>query len=247
MNKQETALKLQKVSKTFELAENKTDSLKQKLFNLFSHGNSVRQFTALKDINLEVFKGETIGLIGRNGSGKTTLTKIMSGSYVPDEGGLVERHGSTMLMNLGVGMSHELTAIQNIYISGSVLGLKKKQLANKIPEILAFAELEDFADTKIKYFSTGMIQRLSFSIAINAGAEIIFLDEVFAVGDMKFKEKAIEVFEKSWIDGRTVVMVSHSLQNIRKYCNRCVYLKNGEIQFVGDPKKAIEMYNADNA
>src|SRR5690606_8261638 len=109
----------------------------------------------------------------------------------------------------------------------------------------AFAELEEFADTKIKYYSSGMIQRLSFSIAVNAGAEILFLDEVFAVGDIKFKKKAIEVFEQSWIEGRTVIMVSHSLENIIKYCNRCLYLKKGEMQYFGDPKIAIEMYKKD--
>lgn len=241
----EVVLQLSNVSKTFLLSENKTDSIKQKLFNLFSHGNSSREFNALRNINLQIHKGETIGLIGRNGSGKTTLTKIMSGSYLPDKGGRVERKGTTMLMNLGVGMSHELTAIQNIYISGSVLGLKKSLLQQKISQILKFAELEEFADTKIKYYSSGMIQRLSFSIAVNAGADILFLDEVFAVGDIKFKQKAIEVFEKSWIEGRTVLMVTHSLGNIEKYCNRCIYLKKGELQYFGDPKTAIEMYKGD--
>lgn len=236
---------MRNVSKTFSLLENKSDSIKQKLFNLFSHGNATRDFVALKEVNLDIHKGETIGLIGRNGSGKTTLTKIMSGSYLPDKGGVVERKGNSMLMNLGVGMSHELTAIQNIYISGSVLGLKKNVLEKKIPEILKFAELEEFADTKIKNYSSGMVQRLSFSIAVNAGADILFLDEVFAVGDLKFRQKAIEVFEKSWIDGRTVIMVSHSLANIQKYCNRCLYLKNGEVQYFGDPKTAIEMYKED--
>lgn len=241
----EIVLQLSNVSKTFLLSENKSDSIKQKLFNLFSHGNSNREFKALENITLGIHKGETIGLIGRNGSGKTTLTKIMSGSYIPDEGGTVERKGTTMLMNLGVGMSHELTAIQNIYISGSVLGLKKSVLEQKIPEILKFGELEEFADTKIKYYSSGMIQRLSFSIAVNAGADILFLDEVFAVGDIKFKKKAIEVFEKSWIEGRTVIMVSHSLSNIEKYCNRCIYLKDGKIKFFGEPKEAIKMYKED--
>ena len=236
---------MRNVSKTFSLLENKSDSIKQKLFNLFSHGNATRDFVALKEVNLDIHKGETIGLIGRNGSGKTTLTKIMSGSYLPDKGGIVERKGNSMLMNLGVGMSHELTAIQNIYISGSVLGMKKNVLEKKIPEILKFAELEEFADTKIKNYSSGMVQRLSFSIAVNAGADILFLDEVFAVGDLKFRQKAIEVFEKSWIDGRTVIMVSHSLANIQKYCNRCLYLKNGEVQYFGDPKTAIEMYKED--
>jgi ABC-type polysaccharide/polyol phosphate transport system ATPase subunit len=149
-------------------------------------------------------------------------------------------------MNLGVGMSHELTAVENIYINGSALGLKKKKIETLVDKILEFAGIEDFANTKIKYFSTGMIQRLSFSIAVNAGAEIIFLDEVFAVGDEKFKQKAVKVFEKAWLEARTVVMVSHSLGNIAKYCDRAVYLKKGKMVFLGDAREAVELYQKDN-
>lgn len=245
MEKQkEIALQLKYVNKTFAIQEHKMDSLKTRIFNLFNP-NQVKKFHALKSINLEIYKGETIGLIGRNGCGKSTLTKVMAGTYIPDKGSIVNRFGSMMLMNLGVGMSHELTARQNIYISGSVLGLKKKQIHGLVDPILKFAELEEFADTKIKLYSTGMIQRLSFSIAVNAGADIIFLDEVFAVGDQKFRNKAIEVFEKSWIEGRTVVMVSHSLQNIRKYCNRTIYLKKGELAYFGDTQEALKRYEED--
>lgn len=245
-NEKEVAIELKYVNKTFSIQEHKMDSLKTKLFNLFG-SNSTKKFHALKKINLEIYKGETIGLIGRNGSGKSTLTKIMAGTYIPDKGGIVNRFGSMMLMNLGVGMSHELTARQNIYISGSVLGLKKKQIHGLVDKILAFAQLEEFADTKIKHFSTGMIQRLSFSIAVNAGADIIFLDEVFAVGDQKFREKAVQVFEKNWIQNKTSILVSHSLQNIRKYCNRTIYLKKGEVAFFGETEEALRLYHEDLA
>ena len=243
--KKEIVLELKNISKSFELSEQKFDSLKHRMFNLFSSGNSTRKFDALSGVNLEIYKGETIGLIGRNGSGKTTLTKVMAGTYQPNKGGIVNRLGSMMLMNLGVGMSHELTARQNIYISGSVLGLKKKEIHKLVQPILDFAEIQEFADTKIKHYSTGMIQRLSFSIAVNAGADIIFLDEVFAVGDEKFRNKAIEVFEKNWINNRTVIMVSHSLENIRKYCDRTIYLKKGKQVYFGDTEKALEMYFQD--
>jgi ABC-type polysaccharide/polyol phosphate transport system ATPase subunit len=241
----ENMLSLKNVSKTFTLSEFPIDSLKQKLFTLFQKQN-IRSFKALDNINIDIKKGETIGIIGRNGSGKSTLTKVMAGTYRPDKGGKVIRNGNMMLMNLGVGMSHELTAIENIYINGSALGLKKKKIDELVDEILEFAEIEEFANTKIKYFSTGMIQRLSFSIAVNAGADIIFLDEVFAVGDEKFKRKAIKVFEQSWLEGRTVVMVSHSLNNIQKYCDRAIYLKKGKMVFVGDVDKALELYHEDN-
>lgn len=151
-----------------------------------------------------------------------------------------------MLMNLGVGMSHELTARENVYVSGSVLGLKIKEVDAIFDEIIDFAELGEFVDTKIKFFSSGMVARLGFSIAVKAGADIMFLDEIFAVGDMKFQEKAIKVFESSWIQGKTVVLVSHSMDVISKYCQRAVYMKDGEMKFVGDTQTAIQLYLADN-
>lgn len=152
-----------------------------------------------------------------------------------------------MLMNLGVGMSHELTARENIYVSGSVLGLKIKEVDALFDKIIEFAEVQGFVDTKIKFFSSGMMARLAFSIAVNAGADIMFLDEIFSVGDMKFQEKAIKVFESSWIQGRTVILVSHTMGIIKSYCNRSAFMKNGQIEFFGDTDTAIELYTADNA
>jgi ABC-type polysaccharide/polyol phosphate transport system ATPase subunit len=200
---------------------------------------------ALKMTSFEINKGECVGLLGRNGCGKSTLVKLLAGVY-PTDTGYVKINGSTMLMNLGVGMSHELTARENIYVSGSVLGLKIKEIDAIFDTIIDFAELRDFVDTKIKYFSSGMVARLGFSIAVNAGADIMFLDEIFAVGDMKFQEKAIKVFESSWIEGKTVVLVSHSMDVIRKYCSRAGFMKNGEMVYFGDTEKAIELYMADN-
>jgi ABC-type polysaccharide/polyol phosphate transport system ATPase subunit len=149
-------------------------------------------------------------------------------------------------MNLGVGMSHQLTARENIYISSSVLGLKIKEIDAIFDQIVDFAELRDFVDTKIKYFSSGMVARLGFSIAVNAGADIMFLDEIFAVGDMKFQEKAIKVFESSWIEGKTVILVSHSMDVVQKYCSRTAFMKNGSLMYFGDTDKAIQMYIEDN-
>ena len=151
-----------------------------------------------------------------------------------------------MLMNLGVGMSHELTARENIYVSSSVLGMKIRDIDNIFDKIVDFAELREFVDTKIKYFSSGMVARLGFSIAVNAGAEIMFLDEIFAVGDAKFQEKAVKIFESSWIEGRTVILVSHSLSVIKQYCGRTAFLKKGELVYFGDTDTAIELYNKDN-
>jgi ABC-2 type transport system ATP-binding protein len=221
------AITAKDISKTFHISEDSHNTVKHRLFNLFNPPKR-KDVQALKLTSLEIQKGECIGLIGRNGSGKTTLTKVLAGVY-PTDTGYVKINGSTMLMNLGVGMSHELTARENIYVSGSVLGLKIKEVDQLFDEIVEFAEIEDFVDTKVKFFSSGMMARLAFSIAVKAGADIMFLDEIFSVGDMKFQEKAVKVFEGSWIQGRTVILVSHGMGVIEKYCNRSVFMKNGQI------------------
>lgn len=242
--KNEFAIVAKNISKTFHISEDSHNTVKHRLFNLFNPPRHKR-VEALKMMSLEIKKGECIGLIGRNGSGKSTLTKVLAGVY-PTDTGYVRIDGSTMLMNLGVGMSHELTARENIYVSGSVLGLKIKEIDALFDEIVEFAELQEFVDTKIKFFSSGMVARLGFSIAVKAGADVMFLDEIFAVGDMKFQEKAIKVFQSSWIEGKTVILVSHSMDVIRQYCGRSVYIKNGKVEFIGETDKAVDLYLADN-
>lgn len=237
----EISLSLKNVSKTFRFTDKSFHTIQQRLFNLHKK-NKTKELSAVKEVSFDIYKGECIGIIGRNGSGKSTLTKIMSGAYLPDKGGEVIKNGTSLLLNLGVGFSHELTARENIYVNGSTLGLRIKQIDEIFEEIIGFAELEDFVDTKIKYYSSGMIQRLSFSIAIYANADIIFLDEVFAVGDEKFKNKATKVLEENWIKGRTVVIVSHSNGLINEYCNRTIVMHKGEMIFFGDTKEAIDIY-----
>ncbi|MEW6108507.1 MAG: ABC transporter ATP-binding protein [Nitrospirota bacterium] len=238
------AIKAQNISKTFKISEDSHNTVKHRLFNLFNPPKT-KYVPALKNMSLEIKKGECIGLLGRNGCGKSTLVKLLAGVY-PSDSGSIKIKGSTMLMNLGVGMSHELTARENIYVSGSVLGLKVKEIDAIFQKIIEFAELEGFVDTKIKFFSSGMVARLGFSIAVNAGADIMFLDEIFAVGDAKFQEKAVKVFESSWIKGKTVILVSHSMDVIRQYCRRSAFLKSGELKYFGDTEKAIELYLKDN-
>lgn len=238
------AIVARNISKTFHITEDSYNTVKKRLFNLFNPSKP-KQIAALKIMNFQINSGECFGLIGRNGSGKSTLARVLAGVY-PTDTGFVKINGSTMLMELGVGMSHELTARENIYISGSVLGLKIKEIDAIFDKIVDFAELREYIDTKIKFFSSGMIARLSFSIAVNAGADIMFLDEIFAVGDIKFQEKAIDVFEKNWIEGKTVVLISHSMGVIKTYCQRVAYLKNGVLEYVGDPETAINMYLTEN-
>lgn len=238
------AIDAKNISKAFHITEDSHNTVKHRIFNIFNPPRS-KKVEALKMMDFQVKRGECVGLIGRNGCGKSTLTKILAGVY-PTDTGYINIKGSTLLMNLGVGMSHELTARENVYVSASVLGLKIKEVDAIFDKIIAFAELEESVDRKIKFFSSGMLARLGFSIAINAGADIMFLDEIFAVGDVKFQEKAIRVFESSWIEGKTVILVSHSMDTIKKYCTRTAFMKHGSLVFYGDTDKAIELYMEDN-
>lgn len=238
------AIQAKGISKTFNISEDSHNTVKHRLFNLFNPPRR-KKVEALKTMDFEIYKGECIGLLGRNGCGKSTLIRVLAGVF-PSDTGKINIFGSTLLMNLGVGMSHQLTARENIYVSASVLGLKIKEIDAIFDQIVDFAELREFIDTKIKYFSSGMVARLGFSIAVNAGADIMFLDEIFAVGDMKFQEKAIKVFESSWIEGKTVILVSHSMDTVQKYCNRTAFMKNGSLVYFGDTEKAIQMYIEDN-
>ena len=244
MENNEYAVVAKNISKTFHITEDSHNTVKQRLFNIFNSPKR-KKVLALKPVSLEIMKGECIGLLGRNGSGKSTLVKLLSGVY-PIDTGYLKINGTTMMMNLGVGMSHALTARENIYISASVLGLKIKEVDAIFDQIVEFAELKEFVDTKIKYYSSGMVARLGFSIAVNAGADVMFLDEIFAVGDMKFQEKAVKVFESSWIKGKTVILVSHTMDVIKKYCKRSIFIKKGEVKFIGDTEEAIRLYTEDN-
>lgn len=239
------AIRAINISKTFHISEDSHNTVKHRLFNLFNPPRG-KKIPAVKTMDFEVHKGECVGLLGRNGCGKSTLVKLLAGVY-PADTGSIEIWGTTLLLNLGVGMSQELTARENIYVSSSVLGLKIKTIDTLFDKIVDFAEVRDFVDTKVKYFSSGMMARLAFSIAVNAGADIMFLDEIFAVGDAKFQEKAVRVFESSWIEGKTVILVSHSMEVIEKYCSRAAFMRQGQLVFFGDTNEAIRLYMEDNA
>ncbi len=241
----EPVIKVRKVSKTFKLKNQRRESLLNWIKNLMQPGTS-RQMQVLKGLSFDVNKGEHFGIIGGNGSGKSTLVKLISGAYVADSGGVVHRKGRTLMLSLGVGMNQELTARENIIIYGLTLGMTLDAIRAKVDEIIQFAELEDFKDVKIQNFSSGMKSKLSFSVAIHADADILLLDEVFAVGDHRFRRKAIDALESNWLAERTVVLISHSMGDVKKYCKRVLYLKDGQIEYLGDPAEAVRRYEADN-
>lgn len=241
---EDIAIRLQNVSKTYRLME-QSNSLHGRIFGLIQPNH--RRIEAVKNINLEIKRGELFSIIGHNGSGKSSLLSVIAGAYPPDKGGIVDVRGRMIKLSLGMGFDPKLSGIQNIMINASILGLTIKETRAKLDEIIAFAELEKFKDTKVKYYSSGMKSRLMFAIAIHAKADILLMDEFFGgVGDEGFRKKADQVFKKHFIEGKTIIHVSHSMSDVLEYSDRAMLLQRGECIALGDPKMVIETYRSLN-
>ena len=235
-------IRAKNIKKTFFVKENPIDSIRDSVFS-FSRNNTTRAIPALKGVDFEVYKGEIFGIIGRNGSGKSTLLKIIAGAYPADKGGELSVNGKLIRLSLGMGFDGNLSARENIYLNGSILGLSFKQIGQKFQEIIEFSELQDFVDTKVKFYSSGMNSRLAFAIAVHAEADIFLMDEFFGgVGDVRFQEKSTKVFKEAFLDGRTILHVSHDLNSIRAHCNRVLLLNKGEMLALGTPEEVIPVY-----
>jgi lipopolysaccharide transport system ATP-binding protein len=199
-------------------------------------------FWALKNVSLEVRDGEVLGLIGRNGSGKTTLLKILSRITRPTEGWAEIRGRVGSLLEVGTGFHHELTGRENTYLSGAILGMGKQEITRKFDEIVSFAELEEFIDTPVKHYSSGMYVRLAFAVAAHLEPEILLVDEVLAVGDVKFQKKCLGKMGDVAREGRTVVLVSHQLNQIRRLCNRTIWVDGGVLRQSGPTSDVVSAY-----
>jgi len=248
------AIKVENVSKTFKIPHEKISSIRGAFVNMFQK-KTYEEFKALNDVSFEVKKGEFFGIIGRNGSGKSTLLKILAGIYQPDtpvkstKGGPAKRefHGVKInglispFLELGIGFNPELSGRDNIYLNATVLGLTKKQIDHKFNDIVAFSELERFIDQKLKNYSSGMQVRLAFSVAIHANRDILLMDEVLAVGDTNFQSKCLTEFNRYKELGKTVILVTHDISTVQRYCDRAMLLRNGRIVKIG---KAEEVGNA---
>ena len=197
----------------------------------------------MKDIDLDVYKGEFLGIMGRNGSGKSTLLKILAGIYEPTSGSVKVTGSVVPFLELGVGFNAELSGRENVFLNGIILGMSKDKLKKKYDEIVAFAELEKFMDMPLKNYSSGMQVRLAFSIAIMADADIYILDEVLAVGDVEFQKKCFDVFRNYKEQKKTVILVTHAAGSVKDFCTRAVFLKDGVFQVQGDVDEVIEAYN----
>jgi ABC-2 type transport system ATP-binding protein len=243
MNKtDEIAIKVSNVSKSFKLPHEKNTSVKSFVTNPFKKRTFEKQ-QVLKDINFEIKKGEFFGIVGRNGSGKSTLLKLLAGIYSPDKGHIQINGKLTPFIELGVGFNPELTGRENVFLNGALLGFNRKEMALLYDEIVEFAELEKFMDQKLKNYSSGMQVRLAFSIAIRAESEILVLDEVLAVGDEAFQRKCTSVFEKYKSSGKTIVLVTHDMGVVEKFCNKALLISEGKILTEGNPRKVAKQYS----
>lgn len=252
----EIAIKVENVSKTFKIPHEKVSSLRGAAVSMFSRNKGYEEFKALDDVSFEVKKGEFFGIIGRNGSGKSTLLKILAGIYQPDKVGVYpvksgkagakQFHGVKIngrispFLELGIGFNPELSGRDNVYLNATVLGLTKKEIDEKFDSIVKFSELERFIDQKLKNYSSGMQVRLAFSVSIHANREILLMDEVLAVGDSNFQSKCLEEFSKYRDAGKTVVLVTHDIATVQRYCDRAMLVRNGKIVKIG---KADEVGN----
>lgn len=238
----ESSIKVKNISKKFRLYHEKRTTLYESLVGSFNRKPHYETLQVLDDISFDVKKGECFGIVGRNGSGKTTLLRILSHIYQPDSGS-VEINGIVIpVLALGLGFHPELTAITNIYQSSILLGINKKQITKSINEIIQFAELEKFADTKLKNFSSGMQIRLAFATAVQVDPSILLLDEIIAVGDLNFQKKCLDVMMDFKKRGKSIVLVSHSPSDIEQFCDRAMFLKDGHIELISNPIEVMTAY-----
>ena len=236
-------IKLDGVSKRFSLHHERPRSFQEALVNLFHRrGNWREDFWALKDVSLEVYPGETLGIIGQNGSGKSTLLKLMTRVLEPTEGTIMIGGRVSALIELGAGFHPDLTGRENIYLNGSILGFTKREMDRKFDDIVAFSGLERFLDTPIKHYSSGMYARLGFAVAIHVDPDILITDEVLAVGDQEFRQKCLDQFWSFKRQQKTILMVSHDLQSVQELCYRAIWLDNGRLRAEGDPQNVVAEY-----
>lgn len=236
-----TIISVKNLHKSFRLPTEKAWGLKQAFFNRIKGIKGYKEQKVLKGINFEIHHGDFVGIVGRNGSGKSTLLKTLAKIYFPEKGS-IEINGTLVpFIELGVGFNPELTGRENVYLNGALLGFSNKEMDAMYDEIVDFAELRPFMDQKLKNFSSGMQVRLAFSIAIRAKGDILLLDEVLAVGDAAFQQKCNDYFAS--IQGeQTVILVTHDMGNVVKYCNRAILIDNGRIVLDAEPTKVAEAY-----
>jgi ABC-type polysaccharide/polyol phosphate transport system ATPase subunit len=238
----EEAIRVRNVWKGFRLYHQRLMTLRERVARLRLKGGNYESFWALRGVSVGVARGEMVGVIGRNGSGKTTLLRLLARLMEPDRGSVVVAGRVAALLELGAGFHPELTGIENIYLNGSLLGLSDRETRRRVASIVDFSELEEFIDTPVKHYSSGMYMRLGFAIAAHVDPEVLLVDEVLAVGDEPYQRKCLDKIAEFRQQGRTIVLVSHDLDAVRDHCERCVWLDAGLVTMDGDPHEVVGAY-----
>lgn len=240
-NKQSSVIILENIQKVFKIQEQTSNTIFETFIN-FKNRKTAKNFLALNEINLDIKKGEMIGIIGRNGSGKSTLLKTIARVLEPTSGKITINGKLTPLLALGSGFNGELSAKENIIFYGMLLGAKKNYIIKKINEIIQFAELENYINVKLKQFSSGMNLRLAFSVAMFLDPDIILIDEILSVGDESFQKKSFDKLMSFKKSGKTIILVTHALDVVENLCDRAAYLDKGKIVEIGDSKQVVKTY-----
>ncbi|MGH2679202.1 MAG: polysaccharide ABC transporter ATP-binding protein [Actinomycetota bacterium] len=231
-----TAIRIDGISKMFKLFRERPTSLKQRI--LVSRSRS-EEFWALRDVSFDIADGSSVGLIGHNGSGKTTLLKCIAGILRPTAGTIRYQGRLAALLELGAGFHPDLTGRENVYLNASFLGLSRRDTDRIFDEVVAFAELEDFMDNQVKFYSSGMLVRLGFAVAVHVDPEVLLIDEVLAVGDESFQRRCLDRIRRFQADGRTIVLVTHALDIVREVCDEAVMLEHGRVHAIGSPDEVV--------
>ena len=242
MEKRDNIIVVDDVSMRFNLAEEKTDSIKEYFVKLLKGKLHFNEFYALRNISFTIERGESVALIGHNGSGKSTLLKILAGVMFPSKGGIAVNGTIAPLIELGAGFDIELTAKENIYLNGAILGFDREFMDRHFDEIVDFAELREFLNVPLKNFSSGMTARLGFAIATVVKADILIVDEVLAVGDFRFQEKCKKKIAEILESGTTLLFVSHSAEQVKELCRKSIWLDHGNLMAYGETEEVYAMY-----
>lgn len=242
----EIAIDIQNITKSFKIPLEASSGIKQKLVNIIKGRKGYRLFAPLSGVNFSINKGDFFGIVGRNGSGKSTLLKMIAGVYTPNQGNIIVNGMLIPFIELGVGFNPELTGRENVFLNGALLGFSRKEIHAMYEDIVNFAELHDFMEERLKNYSSGMQVRLAFSIAIQAKGDILILDEVLAVGDEAFQKKCYSYFDQLKREKKTVVLVTHDMSTVERFCNKAVFLEKGSIKLIGKPHKVAAAYSRSN-
>lgn len=235
-------VKFENVTKTYKLLN--TGGIKTFLFNIYKQINAYRntRFKALENISFTIYDGEVVGIIGKNGAGKSTTLGLIAGVLSPDNGKIEVNGKIAPLLELGAGFHHDLTGRENIVLNGVLLGMKKQEILSKIDEIIAFSGLKDFIDQPIRMYSSGMLSRLGFSIAVQTNPDILLIDEVFAVGDKNFQKKSADKIYEFKEKGVTIIFVSHDIDSVERLCDKVIWIENHQIKMMGKSKEVAKVY-----